>query len=490
MQEVSVSSQTLSNKTMESMQKDKNLKNHKNLWFLALAIGVGGLIALLPEPEGVSRQAWNLFAIFVSTIIGIILKPFPMGVVSIFGLTAAVLTNTLTFADAFSGFSNDVVWLVVFSFFVARGFISTGLGSRMAYKVMSLVGKNSLGLGYGLVLTDLLLAPTIPSVTARAGGVVFPILKSLAEVFTGKSHDPRMGSFLTLCAFQGSAITSAMFLTSMSGNPLIAQFAKDSGVNLTWAGWAMAAILPGLLSLIVVPYVMYRLAPPTIRQTPHAREMAKEKLSHMGHMKTQEWIMLGIFAVLITLWVLGPMIGMKATVAAMIGLVIMLASGILRWKDVLEEQGAWDTFIWFATLVTLASFLNKLGLTNWFSEWIVGHVSGFEWTFGFLVVSLIYFYSHYFFASNVAHIGAMYAPLLIVSIALGTPPELAALILGFFSSLFGGLTHYGSGPAPILFGSGYVGIGEWWKMGAIASVINVAIWIIAGGAWWKILGLW
>ena len=468
----------------------EGLRKNKNLWFFLLALAAGCLIAILPVPKGVKPEAWTLFAIFVSTIIGIILKPFPMGVITVFSLTATILTNTLSFTDAFSGFSNEIVWLVVFSFFVARGFISTGLGSRMAYKVMSLFGKNSLGLGYGLVATDFFLAPTIPSVTARAGGVVYPILKSLADVFTGKSHDPRMGAFLTLCAFQGSAITSAMFLTSMAGNPLIALFAKDSGVNLTWAGWAMASIVPGLLSLIIVPYVIYRIAPPTIRQTPHAKEMAKERLANMGPMKMNEWTMVGIFAVLITLWVLGPTIGMKATVAAMIGLVIMLCAGILRWKDVLEEHGAWDTFIWFSTLVTLANFLNKFGLTTWFGQWVVSHVAGFEWIVGFLVVGLIYFYSHYFFASNVAHIGAMYAPLLIVCIALGTPPELAALTLGFFSSLFGGLTHYGSGPAPILFASGYVSVGEWWKIGGISSAINIFIWVVIGGAWWKILGLW
>jgi DASS family divalent anion:Na+ symporter len=181
---------------------------------------------------------------------------------------------------------------------------------------------------------------------------------------------------------------------------------------------------------------------------------------------------------------------MKATVAAMIGLGIMLLTGILKWKDILEEQGAWDTFIWFSTLVTLASFLNKFGLSTWFSHWVVSHVTGFGWIAGFSVVALVYFYSHYFFASNVAHIGAMYAPLLIVSIALGTPPELAALILAFFSSLFGGLTHYGSGPAPILFGSGYVSIGEWWKIGAISSLLNIAIWAVVGGLWWKVIGLW
>jgi DASS family divalent anion:Na+ symporter len=218
--------------------------------------------------------------------------------------------------------------------------------------------------------------------------------------------------------------------------------------------------------------------------------MAADKLKALGPMKGKEWIMLGCFLLLIVLWVLGPRIGMKATVAAMIGLAVLLLSGIIKWKDVLEEHGAWDTFVWFATLITLAAYLNKLGFTTWFSQFVVGHVGGMEWVAGFIIVSLIYFYSHYFFASCVAHIGAMYAPLLIVSIALGTPPELAALLLGFFSSLMGALTHYGSGQAPILFGTGYLTTAQWWKMGFLSSLVNIGIWMVAGGIWWKILGLW
>lgn len=457
---------------------------------LGFAVLVGLIFWFLPEPAGVADKGWELLAIFVATMVGVILKPFPMGVVSILALTVAVATNTLTFSEAFSGFSNDVVWLVVFAFFVARGFISTGLGSRMAYSVMSILGKNSLGLGYGLVATDLILAPTIPSVTARVGGVVYPIVKALAEVFTGPSHDPKMGGFLAMTAFQGSAITSAMFLTAMAGNPLIAELARGQGIEISWASWALAAFVPGLLSLMAVPYVIYRLAPPSIRQTPHAKEMAQEKLRHMGSMKPNEWVMTGTFVLMIVLWIIGPYIGMKAAVGAMIGLAILLLSGILKWKDVIEETGAWDTFIWFATLVTLSGFLNKFGLTTWFGQYVVGHVSGFGWGIGFVLVALIYFYTHYFFASNVAHIGAMYAPLLIVSIALGTPPELAALTLAFFSNLFGGLTHYGSGPAPILFGAGYVSVATWWKTGLIASAVNILIWMVIGGLWWKLLGLW
>jgi len=464
--------------------------NQKSALSLAVTVAIGLLLWFIPVPTGLKPEAWRLFAIFAATIVGIILKPLPMGVIAILALTVCVLTQTLSFADAFCGFSNDVVWLVVFAFFISRGFISSGLGNRIAFRIMSLIGKNSLGLGYGLVASDLVIAPMIPSLTARGGGVIYPLLKSLADIFTGSSHDPKMGAFLTLAAFQGMAITSAMFLTSMAGNPLIAELAKGHGVQLTWVGWASAAMVPGFISLALIPYLIYRLVDPTIRKTPHARDMANERLAKMGPMKRNEWIMLGTFLLLIVLWIAGNFIGMKATVAAMAGLSILFLTGVLRWKEVLEEQSAWDTFIWFATLVTIPLFLNKFGFSSWFSDWVVGRVAGFEWVAGFILIALIYFYSHYLFASNVGHITAMYAPFLIVAIALGTPPELAALVLGFFSSLFGGLTHYGSGPAPILFGSGYVTIGQWWKIGAIVSAVNIAIWVVAGGIWWKILGLW
>src|SRR5690606_7782098 len=117
------------------------IKQNRNAFTLAIAILVGVFLWMSPEPKGVTQDGWKLFAIFVATMIAIVLKPFPMGVISIFSLTISVVTGTLNFAEAFSGFSNEVVWLVVFAFFVARGFISTGLGDRMAYKVMSILGK-------------------------------------------------------------------------------------------------------------------------------------------------------------------------------------------------------------------------------------------------------------------------------------------------------------------------------------------------------------
>jgi DASS family divalent anion:Na+ symporter len=450
------------------------------------------------EAEARRKADWvkglHLFAIFVTTILGIILKALPMGAVAMIGIAVTALTGTLGIADSMSGFSDVVIWLIVLAFFISRGFIKTGLGARIAYSFMALLGKRTLGLSYGLAATDLVLAPAIPSNTARGGGIVMPIMASLARAYGSNPGDAsarKMGSFLTLTAYQVNCITSAMFLTAMAANPLAQKLAGDLKVNLTWGSWALAALVPGLVALLVVPFLIYWLHRPEITETPEAVGMAKAKLRDLGPIKRQEWAMLGVFVMLLVLWIFAKQLGdLNPTTSALAGLAVLLLTGVLNWDDIKAETGAWDTLVWFAALVMMASFLNKLGMVPWFSRTMGGMVAGKGWIAAFLVLALVYFYSHYFFASNTAHVASMYAAFLGVSIAAGAPPVLAALVLAFFSNLFAGMTHYGTGPAPVLFGTGYVEIGTWWRLGLLVSLVNIVIWVGVGGLWWKVLGLW
>jgi DASS family divalent anion:Na+ symporter len=451
------------------------------------------VIWFLPAPEGVTPEAWQLLAIFVATIVGIVLEPLPMGAVAVCGIAAVTLTGTLGLDDALSGFGHRVIWLVVMAFFISRGFIKTGLGARIAYFFMRLLGRRTLGLGYSMIATDLVLAPAIPSITARAGAVIYPIVRSVAEAFDsrpGSGTERRIGAFLIQNSFQGNLITSAMFLTAMAANPLAAEMAADQGIEITWLRWALAAVVPGLASLLVVPFVLYRLYPPQVKETPGATGMARAKLAEMGPMKRSEWIMLGTFVLLLLLWIFGKPLHVHSTVTALVGLTVLLLTRVLTWEDVLNEKGAWNTFIWLSTLVMMASQLSTLGLVGWFSTTVGGLFTDTSWPVAFLVLSLIYFYSHYFFAGNTAQISSMYAAFLAVALAVGTPPELAALVLAFFSNLFSSTTHYGTGPAPVLFGAGYVRLADWWRLGAVISVVNIAIWLGIGGCWWKLIGLW
>jgi DASS family divalent anion:Na+ symporter len=457
-----------------------------------LVLAVGAVLWVLPKPEGVELRAWRLLAIFVTTVVGIVVRPLPMGSIAIVGIAASLVSGTLTLNQALSGFANATLWLVMAAFAIAAAFVKTGLGARIAYRLVAMCGSRTLGLAYSLALTDLLLAPAIASNTARAGGVIYPILQSICR--TLEAVDPvggrRTSGFLTLTALHANIIASAMFLTAIAVNPLAVQFAADQKIAITWGLWAVAAVVPGLLSLAVVPMLIARIAPPGALQTPDAPALAKRTLAALGPMKRNEWLMAGIAAALLAAWILGPAMGIDSTVAALVGLAVILASGVLPWDDFSRNHESWNTFIWFATLVMMASHLSEFGLTAWFSERAGTLFGGIRWETGFLALSLTYFYTHYFFASVTAHTSAMYAPFLAVALGLGAPPLLAALVLGFFSSLFGGLTHYGTAPAPILFGSGYVPLGTWWRVGAIVSVVEIAIWLGIGGVWWRLIGIW
>lgn len=459
---------------------------------LIMVVTVGVIIWFIPPPEGVKQEAWHLLAIFVATVVGFIAKPLPMGAVAMIGIMMTALTGTLGISDALSGFGNTVIWLVGAAFFISRAVIKTGLGARIAYYFMKLFGKKTLGLSYGLGFADLVLAPAMPSNTAREGGIIMPLIRSVAEVYDSdptKNTEHRIGSFLMLSAFQINVITSAMFMTAMAANPLIAELAGESGVQISWGNWLLAALLPGVTSLILIPLFVYKFYGPEIKETPAAQELADEKLNEMGPITPGEWITGGVIALLLVLWVGGQAWSINATTAAFVGLAVLLITGVLTWQDMLDEKGAWDTIVWFAALVMMASQLNDLGFVPWFGETVAQKVSGLEWTTAFLILALVYFYSHYMFASQTAHISAMYAPFLAIALTVGTPPVLAALVLAFFSNLFSSLTHYANGPAPVVFGTGYVSMGAWWGMGAVVSFINIVIWVGVGWIWWEIIGL-
>ena len=457
-----------------------------------ITVLIAVVIWFSPIPEGIQERAWHLFAIFIATIIGLILQPLPMGSLVLIATTTTMLTHTLTPAEAMAGYMNTTVWLIVMAFLFARAFGKTGLGRRVAYSFIRKFGGRTLGLGYALALTDLVLAPGIPSGTARTGGVLFPIVKSLASAY-GSEPGPtagRIGSFLMLSVYQVHSVTCAMFMTSMVANPLMVELTRRTvGIEITWAGWAAAAIVPGLISLAALPYFIFRLTKPEIRETPEAAELARTELVKMGPMTRPEWVVLGVFLTVFFLWVTGSWTELEPTVVAFFGLCAMLIFGALKWDDVLAERSGWDALIWFGGLVAMATMLNTLGLISWFSMAIGGRVEGWPWLPAMGVLVLVYLYSHYFFATLTAHATALFVPFLTVAVAVGAPPYFAALTFAFFGSLCAGLTHYGGGPSVIYFGAGYTDIRKWWTVGFYTSLLFVAIWMGIGSFWWKALGL-
>lgn len=459
-----------------------------------ITLGVGLLIYLLPRPDLVTQDSWTLLAVFISTIVGSIIQPMPGSAIVLLGVVALALSRAVPIEKALSGYADKYVWLVLAAFFISRAMIKTGLGHRIALIFVRLIGRKTLGLGYALVFTDLILASFIPSTGARSGGIILPIARSVTETYDSRPEDfteNRLGTFLMTMLYQCEVILCATFLTGQASNVIIRGFAADNaGIDLNYSAWFAAAIVPSIISLVAIPLMIYRFFPPEIKETPNAVAYAQQELEGLGRLKLDEKILLAVFVLVVSAWITSSFHGVDATVIALAGIAVLLVSGVLAWHDLIDETHAWEVFIWYGGLVMMASALGSTNIPRLFAETVAAGTGGLSWPLALCVLALVFFYAHYTFASITAHAMAMFVPFLLVTIAIGAPAAITVLVLTFFANLSAGLTHYGTTPAPIYFGLGYVTQRRWWAVGLIASFINIAIWGGIGPLWWKFIGWW
>jgi len=461
-------------------------------WRWAVVLVPGVLLYYLPLP-GLNHEQGRVLAVFAATVIALVAQPVRMGVSVLIAMTVLGVTGSLPPAKILSGFSNVTVWLVFTAFLFSRAVTQTGFGMRVGYLFIQRFARSPLSLGYALAGADLVLAPFIPSDTARGGGIVFPITRSVAAAF-GSEPGPTaklIGTFVTLTSFHTTYTASAIYLTGMAANPLIAEFAYKIGhVELTWMRWFSGSVVPGFLTLAIVPWLLHRWVKPEIRDTAPARELARAELARRGPLSREEkWLLVIMIGVMVG-WVSSPLHGINNTFVALAGLSAILLAKVLTWDDLLAEHRAWDALIWFGPLVMMADQLNEIGVIKILSGKLFGLMAGWPMALALLALVTAYCYVHYTFASMTAHVTALYPGFLAAALAAGVPPMLAALPLAYFSSLNAAMTHYGTGSAPIFFNAGYVSQADWWRYGFVISVINLIIWMGVGPLWWKLIGIW
>ena len=173
----------------------------KYLKLLVIAL-IPFAIKLIPIPEGLTPEAWTMLGIYLAAIVGIILRPFsePVIMLSIIGIAGLFVPV----GPLLSGFSSTSVWLVFSAFLISQAFVNTGLGKRIAYMLIGKFGRTTLGLGYVMGITDLIISPATPSNTARSGGIVYPIFRSISVTLGSEPGETakKLGSYLTILMYQ------------------------------------------------------------------------------------------------------------------------------------------------------------------------------------------------------------------------------------------------------------------------------------------------
>jgi DASS family divalent anion:Na+ symporter len=452
------------------------------LQLLTLALALA--IWFFPHPQALEPAAWQLFAIFAAAIFAVVSGAMSILLAAILALVAAVFTSTLTPRVAYSGFSEGFILLIVVAFLVGRGVVNSGLGARIGLMLVRAFGKSSLGLAYSMVATDAVIAPAFPSNTARSG-VLFPIVYSLAE--SNGSHPwqesrTRLGAYLMMTSMAGLGLSSALWLTAMAANPVGAALARQQGIEINFVSWFVASSVPTLVCMALVPWVLYRLFPPTLKQTPEAPAAAAAQLKALGGMCREEWITLVTFIGMVAGWGLSDRLGLDATAVAFLGLAVLMLAGIFTLDDIKASGDALETLIWFSILFTLSSELDRLGFMAYVGQNLGVLVDGLSWPLTYVALLAVYVLIHYLFVSQTAHLLALFAVFLGVS-QPEVPAALMAMTLLLANNYFSVITPQGSSANVIFVGSGYLEGGEVYRYGGIAVLCSFTVYLVIGTPW-------
>ena len=451
----------------------------------AATVGVALVLWFTPPPDGLTQQAWRLFAIFAAALIAVVIEAFPILTASVFAVAAAVLTGLVQPAEAYSGFGNATILLIVVAFLIADAVVKCGLGARGGHWIVSRFGRSTLGLSYSIFMIDAVIAPAFPSNTARSG-VLYPLAVSLADAAGARPGQPerrRLGGFLMYSGIVSLSVSSALWLTAMAANPLGVEIAKGVGVDIGFGGWLIAASVPTLCAMVILPLVLFRLIRPEVRHTPEAPAAAKRALAALGPFSRQERIVLVVFVGMVLLWGAAGTLGLDSTAIAFLGLGALLSTGVLTLADIGKQGDVLATFIWFAVLFTISSQLNELGFMGFVGRALAAALGSFAAPTAGLVLVLAYVLLHYLFVSQTAHLLALFGVFLDVGVKLGVNPAVLAFQLLFATNYFTPITPQGSSANLLFTGSGYLTQGELYRLGAITTGVSVLIYFVIGTAW-------
>jgi len=447
----------------------------------AIVIGIW----FAPVPAGLTASAWHLFAVFAAAIVSVLLGAFPLLTAAMLAVGTVVLTGSITPAQAFSGFANTSVLLVVVAFIVAQAVVKSGLGRRISLFMVSHFGGSSLGLAYSIVLTDAAIAPAFPSNTAR-GGVLFPIVLSVSRGAGSNPDDPegrRLGGYLMFCAMASLAVSSALWMTATSANPVGVQIAQKFGLEIGFGSWILASCVPALVAIGMLPLLVAKLFPPRVGATPEAPVAARKELAGMGPMSRDEWITAVTFAVMVAGWVFADALKLNVTSIAFMGFGVLLVAGVLTLDDIAKQGDTLATFLWLAVLFALSGQLNELGFMGYVGERLASQLGGLSWPATYVTLIVLYVGIHYLFVSQTSQVLALFGVFLDVGMRGGVPVPLMAFGLLFASSYFSVITPQGGSQNIIFAVSGYLTQRELYKLGFFTTLALLAVFLLIGTPW-------
>ncbi|KAI8377262.1 Sodium/sulfate symporter [Blakeslea trispora] len=484
-----------------------------SIFQLIPSVILGSIIWFCTNPtEELTVTSIRLLAVFISCIFALITTSVDISVLVISSLTLLSLTrsfqcrdqvsglsvecrlcgepNPLTekiyqcdggqeaFHRSLEGFSSSVVWLIFAAFHLGKAVEVTQLGKRISLLMIRLFGNRIIGLGYAILISELFLAPFVPSNTARGGGIVLPVVQSIAtSLGSTPSQNPKIGSFLMLVGAHANLLSASMYLTGMAPNPIVLAKANTlyPDLHFNFMTWITGSCIPALTCAVVLPLIIA-----------WSCGLLKTKVNEEEEGQQMKQLCLVLLGCLV-LWVTSAYTSMDSTLVALLGIAALLHMGTIQWKDVSHNTNAWETLFWLGGFVTMANQLSESGASQFLGHKISSAIIHLHLP-PVPALSIAYFFTTFMFSSLSAHTVAFVATFLDAGHALGANPMTLTCLLAYFGALGGCMTNFSTGSLAMYFAPGYVKRSTWFIIGFQIAFLYLFVYFTVGMGWWKLLG--
>jgi divalent anion:Na+ symporter, DASS family len=279
------------------------------------------------------------------------------------------------------------------------------------------------------------------------------------------------------------AVSSALWMTATSANPIGIQVAREFGLEIGFGKWLVAASVPALTAILALPWVVARLFPPGVGETPDAPVAARKALAELGPLSRDEWITAVTFVLMVAGWVFADALKLNVTSIAFAGLGVLLMTNVLTIDDIGAQGDTLTTFLWLAVLFALSGQLNELGFMGYAGQRLASHLGGLSWPVTYVTLLALYIAIHYMFVSQSSQVLALMGVFLDVGIRGGVPAPLMAFALLFASSYFSVITPQAGSQNVIFVGAGYLMQRELYRLGLLMTLFFFAVFLVLGTAW-------
>ena len=348
---------------------------------------------------------------------------------------------------------------------------------------MKIVGSKTKYISLGIISFCAICAAFISEHTIAA--LMLPIGLALIHISGGYKNVPNLSKLFLFSIAFGCAIGGLGTPSGGGRNVLMIGFLEDIyGVRIGYGSWMVMALPIVFILIPVLWLILLRTFKPEIPDLKESYSFMKKEM-RTSKMGVKEWMVVGIFLTILTLWVSQSHLGIG--MIALFGAMLFIMFGLVEWKD--YQNINWGIALLYFGAIGMGKCLQITGAATWLAGKAlvtIGHIIPIQ---GKMVVAGISSSLTALCTNTMADgptVATIGPVLLEVAKLTGVDPVFLGVIIAC-SSAFAFMLIVGTPANAIVYGSGYLRAKDFIKAGAFMTFVAIAVLLLVAYFWWGFL---